>query len=400
MTDKLCPGCPGDPNENCCKPELRVQVWRQKQQAALQSQPEAALPELPDPSFTYERHPGGFSEPERIGAYTADQMRAYALAALQSQPAALSEPALLGAIARGWCHPKNSGKEVDADLAAAIASEILAINPEQPAAAGVSDAEIERIFKECGGQWNGDQWVIEDADFHPAIREFLALRPQSESKTYADGTTATGTAPLPDVSPAEQDASLAESLLTDLESMLGGRNGASIKLRSLIRSLRPQAAPMTDERLRHDFERMLTMLDLIDARLQRGPEWKPGQTIGMGRLILGKDCYRVTEHMWPTQPAAQATQQAAGEPVGRCLTEEEQARTTLRDPVVWFGGAPRGKTLFTHPAPGVPEAVVGLVRFMETAFVPMTPQQGEIMKSLALASASLAAAQAKGAGHA
>lgn len=48
-------------------------------------------------------------------------------------------------------------------------------------------------------------------------------------------------------------------------------------------------------------------------------------------------------------------QQAAGEPVGRCLTEEEQARTTLRDPVVWFGGAPRGKTLYTHPAPGVSE---------------------------------------------
>lgn len=74
-----------------------------------------------------------------------------------------------------------------------------------------------------------------------STQAILALRPQSESKTYADGTTATGVAPLPDVSPAEQDASLAESLLTDLEAMLGQRNGASIKLRSLIRSLRPQA---------------------------------------------------------------------------------------------------------------------------------------------------------------
>lgn len=34
-----------------------------------------ALP-LGEPAFTYERHPGGFCEPERIGAYTYDQMRA------------------------------------------------------------------------------------------------------------------------------------------------------------------------------------------------------------------------------------------------------------------------------------------------------------------------------------
>lgn len=35
------------------------------------------LGELPDPSFTYERRPAG-CEPERVGAYTADQLRAYA----------------------------------------------------------------------------------------------------------------------------------------------------------------------------------------------------------------------------------------------------------------------------------------------------------------------------------
>ncbi len=45
---------------------------------------ERELPPLPGASFTYERRPGGFSEPERVGAYTADQMRAYARAALQS----------------------------------------------------------------------------------------------------------------------------------------------------------------------------------------------------------------------------------------------------------------------------------------------------------------------------
>ncbi len=40
------------------------------------------LPPLPDAAFTYERHPGGIHEPERVGAYTADQMRAYAAAAV------------------------------------------------------------------------------------------------------------------------------------------------------------------------------------------------------------------------------------------------------------------------------------------------------------------------------
>lgn len=35
-----------------------------------------------------------------------------------------------------------------------------------------------------------------------------ALAPRVESKTYADGTGATGTAPLPDRSPAEQRAEL------------------------------------------------------------------------------------------------------------------------------------------------------------------------------------------------
>ena len=42
---------------------------------------------MPKPSFTYERHPGGFCEPERVGAYTAEQMEAYAAAALEAQAA-------------------------------------------------------------------------------------------------------------------------------------------------------------------------------------------------------------------------------------------------------------------------------------------------------------------------
>jgi len=33
-----------------------------------------------------------------------------------------------------------------------------------------TDEQIEATFKICGGRWNGDHWVIEDADLHPFVR--------------------------------------------------------------------------------------------------------------------------------------------------------------------------------------------------------------------------------------
>ena len=33
-----------------------------------------------------------------------------------------------------------------------------------------TDEQIEATFKMCGGRWNGDHWVIEDADLHPFVR--------------------------------------------------------------------------------------------------------------------------------------------------------------------------------------------------------------------------------------
>ena len=138
-----------------------------------------AMPELPEP-YTLSR--GDEDGPIQLG-YTADQMRAYALATLQAQPAEVSDAELLGAIARGWCHPKNSGKEVDADLAAAIAEEIraiLALRPqsesetfdqwlkrERPAGA-VSD--MERGWNACAAslrpqavpRTDEPQWIVND----------------------------------------------------------------------------------------------------------------------------------------------------------------------------------------------------------------------------------------------
>ena len=59
--------------------------------------------------------------------------------------------------------------------------------PQPPAASqpsrNVADEQFEATFKACGGQWTGDQWVIEDADFHPMIRAVLAtLQPPAASQ--------------------------------------------------------------------------------------------------------------------------------------------------------------------------------------------------------------------------
>jgi hypothetical protein len=42
-------------------------------------------------------------------------------------PAALTAEQILGAVARGWCHPRNKFKVMDPDLAIAIAAEVSAM---------------------------------------------------------------------------------------------------------------------------------------------------------------------------------------------------------------------------------------------------------------------------------
>lgn len=60
------------------------------------------------------------------------------------------------------------------------------------------------------------------------------MRP--ETKEYTDGTTATGSEPLPDLSPRQQDTKSALGHLDDIEAMRG-RNGSTIVLRGLIERL-------------------------------------------------------------------------------------------------------------------------------------------------------------------
>ena len=54
---------------------------------------------------------------------------------------------------------------------------------------------------------------------------------------YEDGTIATGEAPLPELSPRQQDATDALRCLGDIEAMMGGINGPSLQLRALIERL-------------------------------------------------------------------------------------------------------------------------------------------------------------------
>ena len=54
----------------------------------------------------------------------------------------MTDEELTGAVARGWCSPENSHKEMDATLVAAIVTELRAALAAQPAAVPLSDERI------------------------------------------------------------------------------------------------------------------------------------------------------------------------------------------------------------------------------------------------------------------
>jgi len=65
----------------------------------------------------------------------------------------------------------------------------------------------------------------------------------NDTKEYTDGTVVTGTPPFPAMSPKQQDKHDALSCLNDIESLLGGKNGPSIRLRSFIEAEAVQDEP-------------------------------------------------------------------------------------------------------------------------------------------------------------
>ena len=58
-----------------------------------------------------------------------------------------------------------------------------------------------------------------------------------ETKEYMDGTTATGEAPLPPLSPRQQDVADGLRHLDDMEAAAGGKSGPSIQLRAVLERL-------------------------------------------------------------------------------------------------------------------------------------------------------------------
>ena len=53
-----------------------------------------------------------------------------------------------GAVARGWCHPSNSHKEMDSDLALAISDEVMDMLTDEREVTSIADAiqeEIKRV---------------------------------------------------------------------------------------------------------------------------------------------------------------------------------------------------------------------------------------------------------------
>lgn len=79
---------------------------------------------------------------------------------------------LLGAVARGWCHPKNAGKEFDADLAVAIAAEINALRSPSLIPGLLRAAEI------CESRCRRFNWASENADFYRAQDEAWEISAQ------------------------------------------------------------------------------------------------------------------------------------------------------------------------------------------------------------------------------
>lgn len=58
-----------------------------------------------------------------------------------------------------------------------------------------------------------------------------------EKKEYSDGTVAVGSSPLPNLSPRQQTLEDALSDLGDIEAVMGGRNGPSMRLRAFLEQI-------------------------------------------------------------------------------------------------------------------------------------------------------------------
>ena len=75
---------------------------------------------------------------------------------------------------------------------------------------------------------------------------------EQETKHYADGTTATGMAPLPELSPKQQLSAFAAEWLKSIEIMTRGTTGPSIQLRGYIAALEAELATVKRAKANND----------------------------------------------------------------------------------------------------------------------------------------------------
>jgi len=103
------------------------------------------LPPMPKPEKFGEYYDGS-----DITGFDADHMEAYAIEAIrlnaqpvdaQAQSRVPLATEVVQAVARGWCHPKNSHKVMDSDLALAIAAEVNAMLAASPQPQPVQPSE-------------------------------------------------------------------------------------------------------------------------------------------------------------------------------------------------------------------------------------------------------------------
>ena len=69
----------------------------------------------------------GWQYEDGVTSFASDPSAEPLYAAPQAVAEPLSAEQILGAVARGWCHPTTSSKEMDAELALAIAAEVSAL---------------------------------------------------------------------------------------------------------------------------------------------------------------------------------------------------------------------------------------------------------------------------------
>jgi len=145
----------------------------------------------------YERDVWGLNnEGDAIGGEPAGGLANDLLRTVGERDAALAELALV----REWVEARGRAlvgleqiKDAEIDR---LQEELAALKGGQEAVA--SDADIEAAFTRAGGKWDGDKWVIEDADLHPFARS-IAAPPAQASAWVPEGYALVPVKPTPEM---------------------------------------------------------------------------------------------------------------------------------------------------------------------------------------------------------